>query len=241
GGVDDAVVLRPGAASTPFALIALPRAAGQALYTLRTLDAAGSEIFHETVDALIVAPRLPAVLVLESAPRFETRFLRDWLAGAGARVAVHSTISKDRRRTETPGVAAGDPGKAAPSATGAAAETVALDSGFLRAFDAVIADPAALAALRPEERSSLAGAMAQGCGLLLTLPRGVVPPASALTPPPPAIKAIPELDLLAARPTWSGAPSLPALDVEARELGPCAACAPLVSDPSGRVLAATAS
>jgi hypothetical protein len=74
----------------------------------------------------------------------------------------------------------------------------------------------------------------------VALPRGVPPPASAFTPPPPAVKPIPELDLLAARPTWSGAPSLPALDVEARELGGCAACAPLVSDSSGRVLAAAA-
>lgn len=226
GGPEDERAVNPSAAPVPFRLRGLPRTHGRQLYTLRALALSGTEIEHESLDVVVEPAALPAVLVLESAPRFETRYLKDWLTGIGARFAVRSTISKDRFRSESPAV---------PSPAGAVSVLEKrLDRASLAPFDVVMADPSALDALSAAERTALAAAIDQGMGLLVALPRGVGIEHASFAVHPPEVRTVPGLDLLAARSTWPGGLEVPALDIEAREL---VGGEPLIADPSGRRLA----
>ncbi len=228
GGPEDERVLAAAPGGSSFVLYALPRAPGRWLYRLHwTIDrgAAGRASGVETLDVAVSEPRPAAVLVLEAAPRFETRFLKDWLAAAGGRVAVRSVISRDRVRTESP--------------AGGAALGRRLDGPSFDGFDAVVADPAALAALSAVERAALRSAVERGAGLVIQMQRSPTAGAADSLPQDfgvaPPWSRIAGLDVLSARLEWMGAPVLPALDLEAREFGGDAAT--LARDTSGRRLA----
>ena len=75
------------------------------------------------------------VLLVESSPSFETRFLRDWLAAEGAEVGTRTRVA--RGRTRTTGV------NAAP--------TAALTRGTLDGLDVLVVRGATAAALGPTE------------------------------------------------------------------------------------------
>ncbi len=88
----------PGA--TPFSLEAVPRQAGRYLYRLVLVEASGDTLAVEPFGVSVEAPVPLRVLVLQGAPRFETRYLKNWLAEEGGRMVIRSTISRDRYRTE---------------------------------------------------------------------------------------------------------------------------------------------
>ena len=94
------------------------------------------------------------VLVLQGAPRFETRHLKNWLAEEGGRIAIRSTISQDRYRTDFLNLSERDLSRLTPA--------------VLRTFDAVILDGRVLAALSDTERRVLRMAVREeGLGVLL--------------------------------------------------------------------------
>jgi hypothetical protein len=140
--------------SRAFRLRHRPRAAGTARYVVRAGDAPA-----ESLGIDVVIRPAPAVLVVEAMPRFETSRLRDWLARRGGAVMVRTTISRGRTRIEEVNRRGG---------------TERITPALLAAFDLVVADGQALAALRPAEREAIERAVRETrLGVLLRADEGL--------------------------------------------------------------------
>lgn len=139
-----------------------PPAAGQFVWRLRVQ---GGTV-NETLGVEVRAPSLPRVLVLESAPRFDTPLLRRWYEEAGGTLRARVRLGQDRYRFfATDGAAS--------------AEFNALDAPLLAGFDLVLADGRALASLAAPERDLLRAAVADtGLGVLVLADDAVLPPAT---------------------------------------------------------------
>ncbi len=153
GPVDSLDVATPGA--TTFSLDAMPRQAGRFLYRLALVEASGDTLATESFGVSVEAPVPLRVLVLQGAPRFETRHLKNWLATESGRLAIRSTISRDRYRTEFLNRSERDLSQITPA--------------ILHAFDVVILDGRVLAALTDTEQGVLRRAVSEeGLGVLLS-------------------------------------------------------------------------
>ncbi len=151
GPVDSIAVSAPG--TTAFSLEAVPRQAGRYHHRLVLTDAPGDTLAVAPFGVSIRDPSLPRVLVLQGAPRFETRHLKDWLAAEGGRLAIRSAVSRDRFRTEFINQPERDLSRLTPA--------------VLRAFDVILLDGSTLAALAASERRALQVAVEEeGLGLL---------------------------------------------------------------------------
>ena len=151
GPIDSVAVAESG--TTAFSLETVPRQTGRYRYRLTLIDAPGDTLAAARLGASVKDPALPGVLVLQGAPRFETRHLKDWLAGEGGRMAIRSTVSQDRYRTEFLNQPERDLSRLTPA--------------VLQAFDVVLLDRRTLAELSTAERRALQGAVEEeGLGLL---------------------------------------------------------------------------
>lgn len=84
----------------PFELAFQSKEAGRYLFKFR-LEGEERQILSEQVLPVeITASSKPAILILNAAPAFETNYLKNWLADVGYPVAVRSTISRDKFRSE---------------------------------------------------------------------------------------------------------------------------------------------
>ncbi len=147
GPVDSASV----SADSTFTLSARARAAGLISYMLR-VDHGG---MADTAGIEVVAPTPPRLLVLDDAPSFESRYLKDWMAREGADVVVRTRVSRGRYRTVSVNVASTD--------------VAVLTPALLGRFDVILSDAPALAALSPGERDALERAVRErGLGLVVT-------------------------------------------------------------------------
>jgi len=130
-----------------FTLRARPRAAGHWRPTLRLAD-----VPPESLAIDVRAPAPLRVLLVESSPSFETRFLRDWLAAQGASVMTRTAVSRARARV----TAVNAP--ALNRLSGAALDSTAL----------VVVRGKGVAALPPAERRELDDAVRErGLGLVV--------------------------------------------------------------------------
>ena len=155
GGVVDSLVLEAG---DRFMLTDRPREAGRFLYTLHA-EPAGEHIpIKETMGVSVVMPERLNVLILESAPGFETRTLRDWLSEKGYGVAIRSKISTDRYRTDLVNM---------PAST----DLSRIRSETLTLFDILLLDRRTMNDLSASERKQVQAAIREtGLGLLLAAP-----------------------------------------------------------------------
>ncbi len=217
GRVDSVLVVPDSGARFRFQI--LPGAAGRAEYVL-----AAPGMAPESLRISVERPQAPAVLVLESAPSFETTFLRRWLVPQGATVAIRTRVSRDRDRIERVNL---DDLPLRP-----------IRPELLARFDLVIADGGALSELGAAERRALEAAVRQeGLGLLVVpdpAPGGPEP----LFPFTLVPTGDPEERLV--RPAWDdrsdrSTTAVPALPAELRLR---AGQRPLIRDPVGRVVAA---
>ena len=113
----------------------------------------------------VIPPELPRLLVLESAPRFDTAALRRWFGTAGGTLVARTEIGQDRYQYTA---AAATPPPPFP----------ALDAALLAGCDLVLADTHALLVLPPAERAALLAAVTDtGLGVLIL-------PDDALSLPP---------------------------------------------------------
>jgi hypothetical protein len=217
GRVDSILVLPDSGARFRFQI--LPGAAGRAEYVL-----AAPGMAPESLRISVVRPRPPAVLVLESAPSFETTFLRRWLVPQGATVAIRTRVSRDRDRIERVNLGEVPLRPIRPE--------------LLARFDLVIVDGGALGELGEAERRALETAVrVEGLGLLVVPdppPEGGDP----LFPFTLAPTGDPEERLV--RPAWDersdrSTTAIPALPAELRAQAGQRA---LIRDPVGRVVAA---
>jgi hypothetical protein len=83
----------------PFQLQTIPKAAGRYVFEFQ-VKAAGKLIRQEKIPFEVLPPALVRLLILEATPSFETRFLKNYLADAGHSIALRTTISKEKYRTE---------------------------------------------------------------------------------------------------------------------------------------------
>lgn len=137
-----------------FQLRSIPREVGRYLYTLQLKTPTGQQISQEAVDVSVTPPRRFAVLVLESAPRFETKYLKNWLGTQQNAVAVRLAISKERYRSEFINLLSFDLSK--------------IDAGLLKHFDLVVIDGRSLQEMTASERQALRSQIEkEGLGVLL--------------------------------------------------------------------------
>ncbi len=208
-----------------FTLRDRPRAVGGTTYQLSLGTRAGVTA-SDTLGVAVVPPPLPALLVLDASPSFETAYLKRWLASRGARLTIRTRLTRDRFRTER----VND-----PMPLGADLRT-----GALAAYDAILADAGSLAALAPTAREAVAEAVERhGVGLLLTAGTPGEAGLGELTSF--AVSVVPgELDRRVARPAWRDAPDRSSVGIEVAPLAldRRAGSSPLVTDESGRWLAA---
>ena len=78
-----------------FELIARPKAPGLLEYRLRVLGDAG-ELHAEPVPVYVRTGERPLLYVLQSAPSFETRQLRNWAGDSGATMVVDTVVTQGR-------------------------------------------------------------------------------------------------------------------------------------------------
>lgn len=227
-GVEDSAVVT-GDAAASFALSALPRAAGVSAWVLE-LAGDSAVIAADTLAVDVRTELPPRVLVIEAAPRFETRALRDWLAAQGGTVTVRSAVSRDRSRV---------------ASTVPATDSVPVASE-IAAADLVILDGRSLVALPPPVRSRLRTEVAErGLGLLLrpdeTLFRGDgISPAERAFFVPPGLVPAPQDARPQRRPRLPGlAPAdVTPVDAEPFVLSAAPGSAALVLEGNGDLLAA---
>ncbi len=89
----DSVVL--GTGRSAFELTAVPRQLGRSVLSLVGLSGRDT-ISRDPVPVTIEAPDPVKILLLSSAPNFESRFLTNWLTGEGHAIAVRTRISRDK-------------------------------------------------------------------------------------------------------------------------------------------------
>ena len=143
-----------GAGSTGFfRLRAAPNLRGKAVFSLTVIHRKDT-IEQEPIPLEVDSTGPLNVLLLASAPNFENKFLKDWLAKKGYPVTVHTAISSGKQNLLLAN-------ESKPSAE-------RLNASRLRETDVLISDPAALASLSPQEQQSVRLQVAEGgLGLII--------------------------------------------------------------------------
>jgi hypothetical protein len=141
---------------------------GQWLYQLSVQTSASDNADATLKEWLAVdvgVSKIKSVLLVQSAPSFETRQLKDWLAGAGSEVEVISTISKNAlkrqifNQRDSRSTRQWPPNNAAD----------------LTNIDLVLIDGRALTTLSKSHISILQEAIKQGLGLLIVADESLLP------------------------------------------------------------------
>ncbi len=195
GGVVDSAKISPDSLSF-FGLEARPKEKGNVLYSLTWINEAGDTLQHERLGVAIEMSPSLNFLVVESSPKFETRFLKKFLLDKGHNLAVRSAISKERFRTEFFGLKEKTLDR--------------LTAKHFGEFDLLIVDGVSLKALSRREKNALKNAVSnQGLGMLvltdattLSHKRGVDPSLDFFLPF--TFEKIPEVDERQIKPRWLG-------------------------------------
>lgn len=153
GGVLDSLIFH-NQKETTFSFTTLPKKAGKALYQLRAKTSAKDLIFSERLDVFVEAADILKILILQSAPTFEMKHLKNWLTANQNAVAIRSTISRQRYRYEF----INQPEMALDR----------ISKTLLENFDLVIADSRHFNQLLASERTAITEEVTQhGLGLLI--------------------------------------------------------------------------
>jgi hypothetical protein len=148
----DTVTSTSVATDETFVLAATPRAPGALVYRLQLR--LGERVLSDEPVAVYVRKEPGAqLLVLQSAPSFETRQLANWAADRGSRLLIQSRISRDRDLIQ--GVNLPD------------AQSLELSADFFAETDLAVLDGRRWANLGEAERERLLQAVRSGLGLLL--------------------------------------------------------------------------
>ncbi|GAA4328627.1 hypothetical protein GCM10023149_32760 [Mucilaginibacter gynuensis] len=149
-GLDSGIV-QPNTIAT-FDLKTRPKHIGRSAYTLLAI---GKDTLEQEAIPVEIKPVKPLkILMLASAPDFETRFLKNWLTQNGYAVACRSAISKDKFNSEYINIDQLPLGS--------------ISATLLQKFDAVIGDQATLKTLKPVESAVLKQEVTQhGLGIII--------------------------------------------------------------------------
>ena len=131
-----------------------PPDTGLFLYNLIFKTKDGNLVFDEKIDVLAVPTSNMKILILENAPRFETKYLKNWLAEQKHSVVIRTTISRERFRFEF--------------LNHSKVPLNRLTSNLLKDFDLIIIDGKSLQSLTNAERNSIkSGITDDGLGALI--------------------------------------------------------------------------
>ncbi|GHF19157.1 hypothetical protein GCM10017044_12140 [Kordiimonas sediminis] len=145
----------------PFILSAVPRAEGHLAYQLVATERDGTVLHTENLYLFVTAVNPARILVVQSAPSYETQHLKNWAKEFGAKMLIQSQISKDRFLTQTVNF------PDAPTNT-------IFTSDTLRNFDLMIIDGRFYAGMDSEQRNTLEMAVTGGLGLFILADRELI-------------------------------------------------------------------
>lgn len=138
-----------------FELKTIPKANGRYSYRFIAEDDSGKRISDEPVPIQVVEAPRAKLMVIQSAPSFETRHLKNWASENGAAMLVLTTISKARYITDSVNLAPEQPKTLHPAT--------------LADFDLLLIDGRALTTLTSQQQLWLQQAVEQGLGLMVLL------------------------------------------------------------------------
>lgn len=137
-----------------FRLSATPRAIGNWQYKISLVTDDSDTLFEEKVSVSVQEAKPVKILLVESAPSFETRFLKEMIAHSGHALAIKTTISLDRFRSEF----INSPKR----------NLANLDQSALKHFDLLIVDSKSLAGFNKQDLLNIHKAVSEiGLGVLL--------------------------------------------------------------------------
>ncbi len=230
GGESDSLALTPKP-SPQFELQMRPRELGLHLYVLRLKSEAGRVLAEEHLAVHVQPPQPLRILILESAPKFETKHLKHWAAREQCRLAIRTTVSRERHRFEF--------------INHPRLKLAAIDAEVLEDFDVVLLDGHALETLSAQERRALRAAMERkGVGVLLVADEVTLAPeqqnfSEAKFFLPFRFEAFPDLESRMVKAHWQHSPTQTsrAIPCEPFALMPSWGGTALVSDEQDRALA----
>ncbi len=130
-----------------------PRKEGQFLFHLSEEDEEGRVLRRRALPLVVFPARRMRVAILEAAPSFETRYLKNWLADEGYAIRATYQISQDRSITEF--------------FNQPRTNTPLFSAPSLEETDLLILSGQALAQRSPAERRRLRQAVEEGLGVLI--------------------------------------------------------------------------
>ena len=136
-----------------FALSAIPKFAGKALYGITALSGKDT-VELEQLPVLVDTSSAIKILVLASSPDFENKFLKDWLAKHGYEVDVRTVITTNKYNRL--------------SVNAAGQNSAAITPALLQRFDVLVSDPASLTSLSSAELHTVTSQVSSnGLGLIV--------------------------------------------------------------------------
>ena len=157
----DSTIILPNSTKT-FQLSTLPKNTGKAIYSFVAFKNKDT-LVNEPLPVEVTLPQPIFVLVLASSPDFENKFLKNWLAGHGYKVALRTNISRNKYSSEFVNLKS--------------MLLTSLQASIISQFDVVIADAKELKQMSSAELSALQSSIdLKGVGLVVkadsSLPAG---------------------------------------------------------------------
>lgn len=202
--------IRPG---DRFVLPARTGINGPILYSLHLTDRDGTLRYSEPVPVAVRTPRPARLLVVQSAPSFETRHMSNWANTYGAELFIHTRVSKGRYIVR----ASSSVAAATTASTG-----LAVDFG---SYDMAVMDGRAYLELDSTQKTALEESVRAGLGLMIIADSALVEATPAERAPLLSGFVIEKQDTASnsAVPVWDGNVeadlSLPVLPVSIRANG----------------------
>ena len=222
GKVLDTAIIYPG--HHHFRLETTPLHQHELLFRLLLLDGKDT-LENNPVPVVVTTPPPLKVLLLAASPDFEYRFLKDWLSRQGHAIAERTMISKNKFSNDFINMK--------PVATGS------VTTQLLNEFDLLIADAEMLDALKPDEIAAVYRQVTEtGLGLLTKADTAVAPERFYMAPFR-LTASVSKTQRTGLRIIGSDS-LLYALEQDPLFIQSSAALRPLVTDTTGRCLAAVA-
>lgn len=142
----------PSNKTSTFELSSIPKLLDKAVYSIIALSGRDT-ISNEKIPVIIEERKPIRILIISSTPGFESKFLKNWLYAENYALAIRTSISKDKFRTEFLNT-----------------EKVSLNrisAGLLEKFDVLIGDMAELSRMSAGENAAVQSALSKGMGLLI--------------------------------------------------------------------------
>ena len=146
---------KSGAGKFDFSKELIAKKAGRYLFQILEKDVNGLLKNSEQFPVIILPKKPYSVLILNASPNFESKYLKNWLSKQNYEVAVRTSISRDKYKTEF--------------LNRTAINLDQINSAILNRFDVLIISEEQLAQFDNNEITSLQKAIKKGLGLCLLL------------------------------------------------------------------------